>query len=168
MPRETLGLSAHGWTLGVLVAVACSGCGQEERVAVRTVTVHEQAARAAAPASRRAHRHETKTVAPGQHTSSFRNCDQNISVKAATTTCGFAQNAFYEYWTSGEASSIEVYSPAAKRFFATHCTVSAGSALHHERPRGGAVLRRRGWPIRPGPSRRLRVLPQPRQRSALG
>jgi hypothetical protein len=95
---------------------------------VRVVTVHEPAAFAAAAKPHRAHRHKPKTaVAPRPRASAFTNCDDNISVKASTTTCGFAQNAFYEYWTSGEVSEIEVYSPATKRYFATDCTVDAGT-----------------------------------------
>jgi hypothetical protein len=51
-------------------------------------------------------------------------CDANIRVKAATTTCAFAQNVFYEYWKaaqSGKASSIDAYSPASQRMYTLAC-----------------------------------------------
>lgn len=45
-------------------------------------------------------------------------------MKAATTTCPFAQNVFYEYWSAaraGGAESIRAYSPAAARWFKLDC-----------------------------------------------
>jgi hypothetical protein len=110
-----------------LAAIAAAGCGQE-RVAVRTVTVHETAGAASSQSPSRAHRQRHKARAASKPRSpAFTQCDANISVKAATTTCGFAQNTFFEYWTGGEASDIQVYSPAVKRAFATHCAVSNGT-----------------------------------------
>ena len=38
-------------------------------------------------------------------------CDANIRVRAATTTCSFAQNVFYGYWVAGD--SFSAYSPAS-------------------------------------------------------
>ena len=54
-------------------------------------------------------------------------CDANIRVKASTTTCEFAQNAFYTYWSYlGEGiSPIPVWSPAAGDVFATTCSEAA-------------------------------------------
>jgi hypothetical protein len=52
-------------------------------------------------------------------------CDPNIRVKAATTTCPFAENVFYEYFqdTAGyvSATTVRAWSPAARRFFAVTC-----------------------------------------------
>lgn len=57
-----------------------------------------------------------------RRTSSLTACDANILVKAATTSCAFAQNAFYEYWLSGGGSSIVVWSPALEATLATTCS----------------------------------------------
>lgn len=52
-------------------------------------------------------------------------CDPNIRVKAATTTCPFAENVFYEYFqdTAGyvSATTVRAWSPAARRFFSVAC-----------------------------------------------
>src|SRR3954454_20578309 len=55
-------------------------------------------------------------------------CDANIKVRAATTTCGFAQNVFYEYWRtslSDDPSSIQAYSAAGAQAFVLRCTTQA-------------------------------------------
>lgn len=66
-------------------------------------------------------------VLSGHHSAlALQNCDSNIRVKASTTTCEFAQNAFYEYWRTEGASSLDVYSPAADRGFPTSCASPAG------------------------------------------
>jgi Protein of unknown function (DUF2510)/Domain of unknown function (DUF4352) len=52
----------------------------------------------------------------------YTSCDANISAKAGTTTCPFAQNAFYEYWSSNRSTELSVYSPATGSTYATHCT----------------------------------------------
>jgi hypothetical protein len=104
-----------------------AGC-VDEHVAVKTVTVEKAAsnppgARSASHARRRHRARRRHTVSASR---TFVACDANISVRAATTTCGFAQNAFYEYWTSGESPNIEVYSPATHRTYSTRCTVANG------------------------------------------
>ena len=48
-------------------------------------------------------------------------CDANITVKAATTTCPFAENAFLSYWLGED----EAYSPAAGRMLAVSCVGGA-------------------------------------------
>ena len=50
-------------------------------------------------------------------------CDANISAKADTTSCGFAANVFYEFWSSGEATALHAYSPATHKTYEVHCTV---------------------------------------------
>jgi hypothetical protein len=67
----------------------------------------------------------TKTPAPTPKPPSFIACDANIRVKAATTTCAFAQNVFYEYWYSWnylELSAFAAYSSAADDWFDMTCT----------------------------------------------
>lgn len=128
MHRIALTGSAVRSAAVAVAAITIGGCAQTSE-AVRTVTVHEtaQAAPAASASSRPAHGTKPKAaIVRRSRASAFSQCDANISVKASTTTCGFAQNAFYEYWTSGQASDIQVYSPATKQVFATHCTVTAG------------------------------------------
>ena len=52
----------------------------------------------------------------------FVDCDPNIQAKVGTTTCPFAENTFWTYWTSGESSSpLQVWSPAAHATFDTTC-----------------------------------------------
>jgi hypothetical protein len=49
----------------------------------------------------------------------------NLQVRAATTTCSFAQNVFWEYWTAaqrGDASNISAYSAGAGRNLDVTCT----------------------------------------------
>jgi hypothetical protein len=49
-------------------------------------------------------------------------CDENIQAKANNTTCPFAQNLFWTYWTSGESSDpLRVWSPAAQASFDATC-----------------------------------------------
>jgi hypothetical protein len=61
---------------------------------------------------------------PARHSIVLAACDQNIKVKAATTTCPFAQNAFYEYWhrdTYGDSGRLRAYSPAAGQWMRISC-----------------------------------------------
>lgn len=106
-------------------AVIAAGCSDQETdtgtKATPTNTVRSTSEVLAPPEpdsspSRRRHARE-----PG-----FQRCDPNIRVKAATTTCPFAQNAFYGYWKSDGDSELRVYSPAAKRFFETACDAAGG------------------------------------------
>jgi hypothetical protein len=51
-------------------------------------------------------------------------CDANVRIKAATTTCAFAENVFYEYWRwleYSEVTDIRAFSPALGRFLAIDC-----------------------------------------------
>jgi hypothetical protein len=68
-------------------------------------------------------------------------CDANVRIKAATTTCAFAENVFYEYWRSleyGEVTEIEAFSPALGRFLAIDC--DHGDAVSC-RTHAGALVR---------------------------
>lgn len=64
--------------------------------------------------------------AGGTAAPSFTACDPNISVETGTTTCAFAQNVFYEYWTSGRSSDVSAYSPVTGQTYATQCSNSGG------------------------------------------
>jgi hypothetical protein len=73
--------------------------------------------------------------------SSLTACDANITVDADTTTCGFAQNTFFEYWSDqGQEQSdaeLEVWSPAAQDLFTTAC--SGGATVVCSTEDGGQV-----------------------------
>lgn len=113
--------------LGVLLlALAFGGCGGTTEV-VKTVTVDRPVTVDPGPApstpskKRKDRSSEGRTTAPAP--SEYVSCDANIEVKAATTTCAFAQNTFWHYWTSGATDAIQVYSPAARSTFDVSCTV---------------------------------------------
>jgi hypothetical protein len=65
----------------------------------------------------------------------------NLKVNAATTTCSFAQNVFWEYWSAvqaeGYADEISVYSDAVGRWLPVTCR-DAGSIVC-ETDAGGEV-----------------------------
>ena len=55
-------------------------------------------------------------------------CDANIRVKAATTSCAFAQNVFLAYWMNydspdgfADSSALPAYSEAADEMFTVDC-----------------------------------------------
>jgi hypothetical protein len=112
----SLGLAA------VLVGLALSGCGDTTEV-VKTVTVERPAAadRTPQPTRPEPRRSQRRAHSPAERTPAFIHCDPNIQVKESTTTCGFAENVFWHYWTSGESGSLEVWSPATQSTFATTC-----------------------------------------------
>jgi hypothetical protein len=125
---EKTTVSRHvGAVLGAFVLTALAACGTTQVTTVTKTVVSRPTSYAAPPARHHKHRQPYKAsraaAVPGQpQTNRFTACDQNISAKAATTTCHFAENTFYEYWTSSESSDITVYSPATARDFATTCT----------------------------------------------
>lgn len=100
-------LLVAGSVLGLL-----SGCADANKSAVKTVSVTQTSQ---ADISARPGKQATKAR-------TFKNCDANIKAKIGTTSCGFANNTFYEYWISGESSSIRVYSPATGITYRTRCT----------------------------------------------
>jgi hypothetical protein len=111
-------------------ALAILGCGESTPVD-RTVTVTSTVTKAAAPTAkrhaaptRRGTAATTTATAPAA-TSEFAACDANISVRAATTTCPFAQNVFYAYWASGQAAAIRAYSPASLTTYALSCVTGS-------------------------------------------
>jgi hypothetical protein len=111
----------------LLVTATLTACGQSATgTETVTTTVTRTATTAAAtttPRKNRASPAATKEV-PAE-TGSWTACDPNIEARRPHTSCGFAQNAFYEYWVSDESTSIQVYSPALGATLATRCT--AGS-----------------------------------------
>jgi hypothetical protein len=104
------------------LGLVIGGCADEPQE-VKTVTVERQVT-GDPSAPKRRQRPKPLPLAPSRTTpaEAFVNCDPNIQAKAETTTCPFAQNAFWSYWTSGESSSpLQVWSPAAHASFAATC-----------------------------------------------
>jgi hypothetical protein len=48
-------------------------------------------------------------------------CDSNISVDPRTTTCPFANNVFWEYWTGGQVAEVSAWSTALQRYVDVTC-----------------------------------------------
>jgi hypothetical protein len=71
----------------------------------------------------------------------FVSCDANIRVRAATTTCPFAENVFYELFqaTAGyiSATTVRAWSPATRRFYSVKC--SGGTSIVCTAGDGGEV-----------------------------
>jgi hypothetical protein len=107
---------------GVLVGLAVSGCGDTTEV-VKTVTVERPAAPHRSPKPTHPGPSRPQRSAPSSAPTPpvFVYCDPNIQVKESTTTCGFAENAFWHYWMSGESGSLQVWSPATQSTFETTC-----------------------------------------------
>lgn len=96
--------------------VACGGSGSPRvSTVVRKVIVEQRA---------RPHRHHHPPAPSTAATQSpvYAACDANITVRAQTTSCPFAENVFYEYWRSGGAGSISAYSPTTGSSFTLECT----------------------------------------------
>jgi hypothetical protein len=53
-------------------------------------------------------------------------CDANIAAKAGTTSCVFAENVFYEYWSSQSVTTLQAYSPTTHEAYDVICTAGAG------------------------------------------
>jgi hypothetical protein len=110
---------------GALLALALASCGGQNEAQVKTVTVEAPAPETSAPSRQPKNPPQTESPVPA----TFVQCDSNIEARAGTTTCEFAQNAFWHYWTSGRAASLRVYSPATRSTFATTCSTGAGRVV---------------------------------------
>jgi hypothetical protein len=111
-----------------VLALSCASCDSTETV--KTVTVERPAPASAQVTPRPSQR-------PERDTPQYRMCDPNIVARVDTTTCTFAQNVFWVYWTSGEASPISVYSPAVHRSFRVSCTNDGVGVACTSRDDGG-------------------------------
>ena len=65
-------------------------------------------------------------------------CDANISARSPGTSCGFASNVFYEYWTAGQSPAIRAYSPASGSTYGLSCS-SSGAQVQCTATDGAAV-----------------------------
>jgi hypothetical protein len=109
--------------VGVLVATPVAGCASDEGTAkTKTETVERTVTVEKPPAPKKDGRKPHRRSLPKPPAPEFVSCDSNIEAEAGTTTCPFAQNVFWTYWTNGESSEpAEVWSPAAQASFATTC-----------------------------------------------
>ena len=118
-----------GWAVAAAIAAcglnACGGTQATKTVTVTTTAAPESATTTSAPAPDKKRAAQRKA-----HTSSSRrSCDANITVKRATTTCGFGENVFYGYWLNekqpgvfADSPGIPAYSPATGRTFVVDCS----------------------------------------------
>jgi hypothetical protein len=120
------------------LASLAAGCGNEAD-GTKTVTVESQVTVETPPPKKKKQRNAfPKQTAPAKPQPAFVYCDTNIQVREDTTTCPFAENTFWSYWTSAEAASLPVWSPAAQDTFTTSCE-SDGARVTCTTSDGGAV-----------------------------
>jgi hypothetical protein len=122
------------------LATAVAGCG-DEKISTRTVTVERSPTAAGASQTPTGTTATTTATTPSGSSAApgtFVRCDANITAKQGTTTCGFAANAFYEYWKNQDESAIQVFSPTSNRMLTTRCTGAAGT-VECTTSDGGAV-----------------------------
>jgi hypothetical protein len=128
--------------VALLGTVSMSACGATQQT--RTVTVSAPAQEPAATADTSpkpdADSDGGRTT-PARPRTVLTACDANVRAKAATTTCGFAENVFYEYWRQieyGEVTDIKAFSSALGAFLHVNC--DQGDAVVC-RTSAGAVVR---------------------------
>jgi hypothetical protein len=132
--------------IALLGAVSMSACGAAQPT--KTVTVSAPALEPAASPDTSPKRNTDSSghrTTPRKPKPILTACDANVRAKAATTTCGFAENVFYEYWRRreyGEVTDIKAFSSALKAFLAVDC--SPGDAVAC-RTSAGALVR---FPLR--------------------
>jgi hypothetical protein len=105
-----------------LVGLTIGGCADAPQE-VETVTVEREVAIDEPPASPQDDpRPRRRGTGKPTRSTEFVDCDKNIQAKAVTTTCPFAQNVFWAYWTNGESSRpFQVWSPAVRTSFGVTC-----------------------------------------------
>jgi hypothetical protein len=108
-----------GWAL-VVAALMATGCGSSAPVA--SSHADTSVAAASAPTEQSATAGKTSRSQPRKHHSGYRRCDPNVRARITNTTCAFALNTFYEFYVHGESAALNVWSPAARRFFVTRCS----------------------------------------------
>lgn len=130
--------------LAIATTLALGACGSTTTV-TKTVTVtdpaHGDAATTGATNNAATITGTTTANSEPAHraASDYKRCDANIRAKRVTTTCGFAENAFYAYFIGSGATTLRVYSPSTGRTFTTHC--SARTATVTCRTSDGGVVK---------------------------
>jgi hypothetical protein len=118
--------TAAAGLLCVLTLLGCAGNGPspaDRTAAISTATPASQAAVRATPIPRIHHHRRVATNAPVP--SAVQACDPNITVRAASTTCPFAENVFYAFYTAGGSfkaqNAVHAYSAATAQDYAVAC-----------------------------------------------
>jgi hypothetical protein len=113
-----------------LVGLTIGGCAESPQE-VETVTVEREVTVEQPPESPKASPGpRPRSTSRSMGSEEFVDCDQNIQAKAVTTSCPFAQNVFWVYWTSGESSRpLHVWSPAIQASFAVTCKSRRGQVI---------------------------------------
>jgi len=124
----------------LVAAVVLSGCGESPHT--QTVTVTKTAPTTHATTTQTKLKPRVSSGTARRPRSALTACDPNVRAKAATTTCGFAENVFYEYWFSGEGTAIKAFSSAIGTFLAVDCKAGV---LVTCRTSAGALVR---FPVR--------------------
>jgi hypothetical protein len=113
-------------TLALMGALAVSACGEAQ---TKTVTVTATTSAPSTDATTTTSRPKQRANSGGggaarRPKSTLTSCDPNIRVKAATTTCAFAENVFYEYWRwlkYAEVDHVQAYSSALDTYLRVNC-----------------------------------------------
>jgi hypothetical protein len=138
-------------SLGAAIAVALTlpllGCPSESvpTISKRSLASTVAAAPASTATAQPARRHRRKAPRP-RRTSQARAlvaCDSNITVRASTTSCPFAQNVFYAFYQDADAAepqnSIGAYSPVSRQSYAVACATDAADNVTCVAGDGGEV-----------------------------
>jgi hypothetical protein len=132
--------------LCTLTLFGCAGTGPtpaERTAAVSEATPYADAERPTpTPRRRRAHHHRpvaTRVPVP----SALQACDPNITVRAATTTCAFAQNVFYAFYKQAASfkpqNAVDAYSAASGQDYAVACATDDAENITCVAGDGGEV-----------------------------
>lgn len=131
MQRSTMAVS-------VLCTATLAGCGtaapQRDRAETVTVTQTIVAASRHSPpvvTSPSVVPQRTKPAFGPRSAAAYTSCDANIRARSATTTCGWAENAFYSYYIAGGVGedALAVYSPTTRSAFTTACLRGASRVV---------------------------------------
>jgi hypothetical protein len=126
MPASALRAAVLG-----AVVLALAACGQTTTETVTRTVTKEVATTTSATAPKAKEHRAAASSSPARRrptATTWTSCDPNVAVVRPHTSCGFAQNAFYEYWVSGYATTLRVYSPALGASLTTRCTKGTATA----------------------------------------
>jgi hypothetical protein len=100
---------------------ACGSTGSTKTVTVTTATTPGPTATTSAPPAQET---RAKMRRKARAASAMRACDANIAIKTATTSCAFAENVFYGYWTAQDQGddAFTAYSAVTKQTYPMSCT----------------------------------------------
>ena len=105
--------------VAVVAVFGASGCGESTQRTFRA-TAGDQA-----PTSTPNHRVRKS----GNDRRDYIWCDANVRAKVPRTTCPFAENTFWSYWTFERNRTISVWSPGAQSVFAVKCHENTREAV---------------------------------------